>query len=157
VEAAVRSGDLAAAREAAARMEELVGVAEEASARTPALVEADIHEVQEAHQKAVDDQRRALEYTLGMVPFPEGLPTVAQADLNVARLNEQLEDLSSAVGDSRDAARQAREHAERAAQLVGLLEQGLPPDILQYVQGLPPQEAVDYASNLAALRRNFGG
>jgi len=147
-EVAMRSGDVAAAREAAARAAEFAGVAEEASARTPALVDAARQELEEAHTQALDERELVWQYSQqNLVPAPEGLPTMAEAHQKVTHLNEQLEDLNSAEEVAAEAAEQARENAERAAQIVRVLE-----------QGLSPHEAIEEAIHIQDLRRlNWGG
>jgi hypothetical protein len=157
VEAAVRSGDLAAAREAAARAEELAGVARRAADSTPALVEAAREEADAAYDRAAQEQQSASNYRWLGLPPPEGLPSVEQADLNRAHVNEQAGDLHTAARDSARAAEQAESQARRAAELVAALERGLHPELAERIQTMPPDRAAELVSNLERLRRMSEG
>ncbi|HEY0095604.1 MAG TPA: hypothetical protein VGB96_14830, partial [Archangium sp.] len=153
VQAAVRSGDLAAAREATARAEELAGVARRAADSTPALVDSAREEADAAYERALAEQQSAAGYAWLGFPAPEGLPPVAQADANMAHVNEQEGELHTAERDSARAAEQAESQARRAAELLEALERGLAPELAEHIQTLPPDEAAALVTQLERWRR----
>jgi hypothetical protein len=121
VEAAVSSGDLAAARAAAAPLEEYARVAEEAHATAQALHDANI----DAATMELDAAGVAESVVApGLSGSHASLEEIAQARARTEAAAEALADLQAGVTDTATAAEQTQEHLARATELLRQLELG---------------------------------
>jgi hypothetical protein len=121
VEAAVRSGDLAAAREAAAPLEEYARVAQEAADRASELHDANIDSATQEIDAAMLAQDPLIAPSL-YVSTAATAEELAQAKARVDAALEAQADLQAGVTDTWRAVDQTQEHLARAAELLRQLE-----------------------------------
>jgi len=121
VEAAVRSGDLAAAREAAAPLEEYARVAQEAADRASELHDANIDAATQEIDAAMLAQDPLIAPSL-YVSTAATAEELAQAKARVDAALEAQADLQAGVTDTWRAVDQTQEHLARAAELLRQLE-----------------------------------
>jgi hypothetical protein len=148
-QAAMLRGDVAGARQAAARAAEQARVARQAAARVPGLATPQVIDAAaEDVTDAIQVRDWVQQYVNERRPIPPGLPSLEQAEARVDQAITTLNDLATAERDSKLAAEQAQRQAQQAAEYATLAERGLPPEVARQVANVPPAEAAPRAVQL---------
>jgi hypothetical protein len=122
-QAAMLRGDVAGARQAAARAAEQARVAQQAAARVPGLATQQVIDAAaEAVTDAIQVRDRVQQHVSEGRPIPPGLPSLEQAEARVDQAIATLNDLATAERDSKRAAEQAQRQAQQAAEYAMLAE-----------------------------------